>query len=334
MNNSKFYAASADMENLKHEPDYVQNRYYTIIKTILVAPFRWTRQQAADFLHISKRHMQRLVRAFLMKGIPGLRFKSRQPKTSPNKSPKWIEKAVIEMKKLTGFGKTSISTLVNEQFRIEGCHQRICSSLVRRIFLRNNLQKPQEIIETKFKHFDWKYPNNLLQSNLTLFNGVPILAMEDDHTRYAWSDLIDDESAETVAAGMHELVPFKFNNLLTDNGPQFSKKNPFLVAYRNEHVLKDHIHASAYHPETLGKISRYQCGLKDFLGYKLGDSCDRFLIRPFIKAYNLFYNNGRRHRIANGIPAELYSGKRDENWFGKMMRILKSGSYSPHFTNG
>ena len=332
--NSKLYAKSADVEFLKKEPDYVQIRYYTIIKTILDALFRWTRQQAADFLHISKRQMQRLVRAYLIYGIPGLRFKSRQPKTSPNKSPKSIEKAVIEMKKLTGFGKTSISTLVNEQFRLDGCDQKIGSSLVSRIFLKNNLQKPQKIIETKFKHFDWKYPNNLLQSDLTLFNGVPILAMEDDHTRYAWSDLINDESAETVAAGMHELVPFKFNNLLTDNGPQFSKKNPFLGAYRNKHVLKEHIHASVYHPETLGKISRYQCGLKDFLGYKLGDSCDRFLIRPLIKAYNLFYNNGRRNRITKGIPAEIYSGKKDENWFSKMMRILNSGSYRPNFTNG
>jgi hypothetical protein len=267
--NSKLYAKSADVEILKKEPDYVQIRYYTIIKTIIDALFRWTRQQAADFLHISKRHMQRLVRAYMMDGIPGLRFKSRQTKTSPNKSLKWIEKVVIEMNKLRGFGKTSISTLVNEQFRAEGCGQRIGSSLVHRICLRNNLQKPPERIETKFKRFDWKYPNNLLQSDLTLFNGLPILAMEDDHTRFAWSDLIDDESAETVADGMHELVPFKFNNLLTDNGPQFSKKNPFLSAYLNEHVLKDHIHASVCHPETLGKFSRYQNGLNSYISCNL-----------------------------------------------------------------
>ena len=328
------YAKSADVKLLKNEPDYVQIRYYTIIKTILEASFRWTRQQAADFLHISKRHMQRLVRAFRLFGIPGLRFKSKLPKTSPNKSPEHIEKAVIEMKKLTGFGKTSISTLVNEQFRIEGCDQIVGSSLVHRIFLRNNLQKPPPPKQTAFMQFDWKRPNNLLQSDLTQFNGIPILAMEDDHARYAWSDIIDNETAETVAAGMHELVPFKFNNLLTDNGPQFSKKNPFLLAYLEKHVLKDHIHATVGHPQTLGKISAYQKGLKNFLSYKLGDSCNRFLIRPLIKAYNLFYNNGRRHRIANGIPAELYSGRKDENWFGKMMRILRSGSYSPHFTNG
>jgi len=267
-----------------------------------------------------------------MKGIIGLRLKSKRPKHTTNKSPKWIEKAVTTMKKLTGFGNGSISDLVNEQFRLERCDQRITPSLAYRINLRNNLQKPPPIIQTEFKHFDWKRPNNLLQSDLTLFNGVPILAMEDDHTRFAWSDLIDNESAETVAAGMHELVPFKLNNLLTDNGPQFSKKNPFLRSYLKKHVLKDHIHASVYHPETLGKISRYQCGLKDFLGYKLGDSCDRFLIRPLIKVYNLFYNNGRRNRMTEEIPAEIYSGKKDVNWFGKMMQILKSVKSTSSYT--
>jgi len=133
---------------------------------------------------------------------------------------------------------------------------------------------------------------------------------------------------------MHELVPFKFNNLLTDNGPQFSKKNPFLIAYLKKHVINDHIHATVGHPQTLGKISAYQKGLKNFLSFKLGDSSNRFLIRPLIKAFNLFYNNGRHHRIIKGTPAEIYSGKKDENWFRKMMRILKSGSYSRHIPNG
>jgi hypothetical protein len=69
---SRLYARSADEDLLKKEADYVQIRYYTIIKTIMEVSFRWTRQQAADFLHISKRHMQRLVKAFRLFGIPGL----------------------------------------------------------------------------------------------------------------------------------------------------------------------------------------------------------------------------------------------------------------------
>jgi hypothetical protein len=150
--------------------------------------------------------------------------------------------------------------------------------------------------------------------------------MEDDHSRYAWSDTIDDESAETVAKGMQRLVPFRFNNLLTDNGPQFSEKNRFFLKYLKDHVMESHIRSSICHPQTLGKISAYQKGLKHFLEHKLGDSCNKYLIRPLIRAYNLFYNNGRFHRIAEGIPSQIYSGSKDENWFTKMMRITASAT--------
>jgi len=197
MIHSRLYAKSEDEDLLKTEPDYVQKRYYTIIKTLIEVPVRWTRQQAADFLHISKRHMQRLVRKYKMFDIPGLRFKSKVPKTMPNISPKHIEKAVVEMRKLTGFGTPSISTLVNEQFRIEGRTQTVGSSLAHKICLRNGSMEPPKPIKTDWKKFDWKRPNNLLQSDLTLFNTIPILAMEDDHARFVWSDIIDNVLCNT-----------------------------------------------------------------------------------------------------------------------------------------
>jgi len=331
---SKIYAKSGDMEILRTQPDYVQSRYYTIIKTLLEAPFRWTRQQAADNLHITKRHLYRIIRNYRSSGIPGLLHKSRCPKNMPNISPRRIEKTVVTMKKLTGFGMPSISTLVNEQFRIEHYDQKVGSSLAYKICLRNNLLRQTEEKLPDWKKFDWKRPNNLIQSDLTTFNGIPILSMEDDHSRHVWSRVIEDESAKTVAASMRDLIPHKFNNLLTDNGPQFSKKNISFCAYLKDHILKNHIHASIRHPQTLGKISAYQKGLKLFLRYKLGNSCNRTIVKILLKAYNLFYNNGQRHRIARGIPSEIYSGKRDENWFNKMMRILKAGSYKPFFVTG
>jgi len=84
---SRLYAKAEDVEILKHEPDYVRNRYYAIIKTTLEAPFRWIRQKAADVLHISKRHMHRLVRAFRLRGIPGLRLKSKRIQHVPHRWP-------------------------------------------------------------------------------------------------------------------------------------------------------------------------------------------------------------------------------------------------------
>jgi transposase InsO family protein len=332
MLHSRLYAKPEEAELLKNEQQYVIDRYLAVIKTMLVASFRWTRQQAATHLNISKRHMQRLVRAYLTKGIPGLRLKSKRPKESPNKSSERIEKAVVSMKKLTGFGGDSISDLVNEKFRHEGYDKRITPILAYRISLRNKLQHPPENIAPKIKHFDWKRPNNLLQSDLTYFNKVPILTMEDDHSRYAWSDILDDISAETVTKKMHDLAPFKYNNLLTDNGTQFSKKNKPFLYYLAKHVRKRHIRSSFRHPQTLGKISSYQGNLKNFLEYQVGDSEDPNIIRTFIKAYDLFHNNGHCNRTTSAIPAEAYSGRKDTRWFSKMMQILKSRSSRPHFT--
>jgi hypothetical protein len=295
---SRLYARPADVALLKAEPDYVKNRYFTIIKTTLEAPFRWTRQQAADNLRISKRYFYVILSNYRSSGIPGLRLKSRRPKTMPNKSPKAIETAVVAMKEITGLGSPSISTLVNEQFRIESRNQKVGPSLAYKICLRNNLVKLPDEKQPVWKSFDWKRPNNLIQSDLTQINGIPILTMEDDHSRHGWSDVLDDECAETVSNGMRNLIPYKFNNLLTDNGRQFSKKNFFFCDYLRRHVLKDHIHASICHPQTLGKLSAYQKGLKNFLRYKLKDLCNRLLAKVLLKAYNLFYNNGRCQRPA------------------------------------
>jgi len=79
---SQLYAYPEDLDLLKTEPEYVRHRFFTIIKTILETPFRWTRQQAAGSLHISKRHIQRLIGAFLLLGIPGLRYKFKRLKIS------------------------------------------------------------------------------------------------------------------------------------------------------------------------------------------------------------------------------------------------------------
>ncbi len=173
---------------------------------------------------------------------------------------------MVEMKKLTSFEKSSVSTLGNERFRVEGRNQRIGSSLAYKVCLRTNLEKPPMKEQPAFRHFERKRPNNLIQSDLTQFDNFPIIAMENDHSRHVWSQVIGDESALTVTAAMRELVPYRFNNLL--------------------------------------------------------------------RAYNLSYNNGRRHRITKGIPAKTYLGEKDEGWFREMMRVLKGRSYAPSLTAG
>jgi transposase InsO family protein len=65
----------------------------------------------------------------------------------------------------------------------------------------------------------------LIQADITYFNGVPLMTMEDDHSRNGWATSMIDQTDERVVHAMKTLHPDKYENLLTDNGSQFSRKN-------------------------------------------------------------------------------------------------------------
>jgi hypothetical protein len=115
----------------------------------------------------------------------------------------------------------------------------------------------------EYKSFERDKPDELVQADLTRFNGLPILTMEDDHSRKVWVARLENETDDTVVDGMKHLHEQKYDSLLTDNGSQFSRRNSVMEKYCN--VLK-HIWTSIHHPQTMGKLSSGQKrGLKRFL---------------------------------------------------------------------
>lgn len=163
----------------------------------------------------------------------------------------------------------------------------------------------------------------MIQADLTKFNGVNILTMEDDHGRKGWATALKDAKDKTVVKGMKTLVQIKYDNLLTDNGSQFNRKNSEIRKYCEEHINEKHIWSSIHHPQTLGKLSAYQKGLKRFLRHQLGRSRDKTKINKWIKIYNNWYNNGKYHSGIGTYPEEKYSGQRDKNWYTKLVKALK-----------
>ena len=122
---------------------------------------------------------------------------------------------------------------------------------------------------------------------------------------------------------MKTLVRIKYENLLTDNGSQFSRKNAEIRKYCEEFITGKHIWTSLHHPQTMGKLSAYQKGLKRFLRHRLGRSKNRAEISKWINIYNSWYNNGKYHSGIETYPEERYSGQQDEKWFGKLVKALK-----------
>jgi hypothetical protein len=57
----------------------------------------------------SKRQLQRVVKRYREEGITGLRFKSKRPHTTFNKTPVEIENRIINVRKATGFGSEQLA---------------------------------------------------------------------------------------------------------------------------------------------------------------------------------------------------------------------------------
>ncbi|MEK7392783.1 MAG: hypothetical protein AAB214_09475, partial [Fibrobacterota bacterium] len=286
-------------------------------------PFGITRKAAANLICKSLRQLYRIVRRFLSKGIEGLRFESRRPKTINNRTPKEIEDCILAVRKATGFGPEPVSTIVNESLARSGVPGRVYQSLTYNILVRRGEIEREKRNRKEWKRFEWGHPNRLIQADLTYFNGVPILTMEDDHARKGWALALKDQFDTTVVEGMKTLVREKYDNLLTDNGSQFSRKNAVIRKYCEECINEKHIWASIHHPQTLGKLSAYQKGLKRFLRHRLGNSRNRAEINKWASVYNIWYNNGRHHSSIGTVPEARYSGNLDQSWFTKITRALK-----------
>lgn len=282
------YLEEAHIAVLKKEPEFVRDRYHAVARTLASDLIRITRKEAAAMIGRSKRQLQRIVKRFKEEGIAGLRLKSRRPHTSPRKTPADIENRVVEVRKATGFGPEQLSNIVNESLAIEDRKQQDAISKTtayNNILARHGLVEAKKQMMEEYTFFERGRPDELVQADLTRFNGVPLLTMEDDHSRKGWALRLENELDDTVVAGMKKLHGWKYANLLTDNGSQFSRRNSVMKKYCEEYLTEEHIWSSVHHPQTLGKLSAFQKGLKSFLRYRLGNSTDPQAIDECIAIY-------------------------------------------------
>jgi len=317
------YLVQEHVELLKGEQEDVRRRYFAVVKTIIPDPLRLTRKHAADLLQLCKRQMQRWVKRYLLEGISGLRFRSRRPKRSPNRIPPEKEDLIVQVRRKSGFGPNDISVLINESMKRKQDSFYLWPSTTYNVLVRTGEIERERRIRKEFKSFEWGHPNRLIQTDLTKFNGVPILTMEDDHSRKGWASALRNQKDKTVIRGMKKLIPQKYDNLLTDNGGQFGRKNSEMRKYCDEFLNEKHIWTSVHHPETMGKLSAFQKSMKRFLRHHLHNSKNIKEINQWISIFVSWYNNGKHHSSINCFPEERYSGKRAEDWYESIIKDLK-----------
>ena len=318
----ELYLEKSHIIPLKNEPEYVKQRYHSVA-TVLSRNSNVTRQKAAQTIGMSKRQFQRIIKRYQDEGIPGLRYKSKRPRQSPNQTPTWLENIVVKVREETGFSSLNLCQIVNISLENQNRTERVIPRTVSRILVRRGVIESEKRAKKDWKRFEWGHPNHLIQSDLTKFNGIPLLTTEDDYSRKGWAIRLTNQKDKTVVRGMKKLIKVRYDNLLTDNGSQFSRRNKVIREYCEKYINEKHIWTSVHHPQTMGKLSAFQKGLKRFLHHKLGASRDIHEIDYYIDVYVHWYNNGKYHSAIDTYPEERYSGQRDIEWYNHLVKSLK-----------
>ena len=201
----------------------------------------------------------------------------------------------------------------------------VSESKVYRILRREGLVKHQETQLTAANEYHTKTtrPHQMWATDASYFRVVGwgyyyLVTVMDDYSRFilAWK-LQKDMSANSLievvqeavdATGMTDVPVEDRTKLLSDNGAGYVSK-----AFRDYLRLVGigHILAAPFHPQTNGKVERYQQSLKrevNQLPYELPSQLER-AIAGFVD----YYNYRRYHKaLGNVMPADVLYGWREE----------------------
>lgn len=201
----------------------------------------------------------------------------------------------------------------------------VAESTVYRILRREGLVKRQEtqVMAASEYHNKTKRPHQMWATDASYFRVVGwgyyyLVTVMDDYSRFilGWK-LQKDMSANSLievvqeavdATGMTDVPVEDRTRLLSDNGAGYVSK-----AFRDYLRLVGigHILAAPFHPQTNGKVERYQRSLKrevNQLLYELPSQLEQ-AIADFVD----YYNFRRYHKaLGNVTPADVLHGRREE----------------------
>ena len=201
----------------------------------------------------------------------------------------------------------------------------VSESTVYRILRKEGLVKRQETQLSAAKEYHTKTtrPHQMWATDASYFRVVGwgyyyLVTVMDDYSRFilAWK-LQKDMSANSLieviqeavdATGMTEVPVEDRTKLLSDNGAGYVSR-----AFRDYlHLVGiGHILAAPFHPQTNGKVERYQQSLKrevNQLPYELPGQLER-AIADFVD----YYNYRRYHKaLGNVMPADVLYGRREQ----------------------
>jgi transposase InsO family protein len=270
---------------------------------------------------VSRETFYKWRRRYRTDGLEGLEARSRAPRSNPRRISAELEEEIIRLRKeLTEIsdgdhGPATIQWhLGRQQRRAVPSEATIWRVLVRRGFV---VPEPRKRPKSSYRRFEAGAPNELWQTDFiewTIATGVvKVFSFIDDHSRVALSvKAVREATTEAAwdafsAAASGWGVPL---GQLSDNGLCFSGKLRGFEVYFETQLRAIGVvpkTSRPHHPQTCGKVERFQQTLKKWLRRRplAGDLTE---LQAQLDAFVLYYNHQRPHRgIGRVTPAERWA---------------------------
>lgn len=323
-----------------------------VIVTSVVVEGRSKAEVAVSY-GVSYRWVHTLVTRYLHGGWDAIEPRSKRPLISPTRTPPEVEAQIIELRRtLQEAGHDAgPHTIAAHLHRSNG--QSPAVSTIWKILTRHDLiiAEPKKRPRSSYLRFEAELPNETWQSDFTHWNlasgeGIEILTFIDDHSRLALS-----VTAYPVVTVQLVLTQFRATvneygppaSTLTDNGFVFTTKSRGgRNTFENELNLLgiDQKNGKPNHPQTQGKVERFQQTLKKWLRTQppattLEDQ------QAQLESFRSYYNTIRPHRsLGQRTPAETYAARSkavpagtDGHWRIREDRIDDAGKITLRFNS-
>ena len=279
-------------------------------------------------------------------GLSGLEERSRRPGSSPQQTPLEVEDGVVRLRKeLDDAGLDHGATSIQWHLGRRGEVAKVPSvATIHRILVRRGLvvPEPRKRPKTTSRRFEAPAPNEMWQIDHTdwvIATGVvKIFNIVDDHSRVAIrsravTEATTEEAWTTFCQGAQRWgLPA---GTLSDNGLCFSGKLRHVEVFF-EAQLRDAgvrpITSRPFHPQTAGKVERFQQTLKKWLRKRRRLHADIYELQADLDEFCRIYNTERPHQgIGRHIPIERWraspvAGPADEplahpDWSSKTLHV-------------
>ena len=244
-----------------------------------------------------------------------LQERSSAPRRSPSRLPEPEARRICELRCRTGWSPRRIAAEVG-----------IPHSTVHRALRRAGCSRPPAPERPAIVRYQWPCPGNLLHMDIKKLGrfSAPGHALSgdrsrrskhagweyvhsiiDDCTRLAYSEVHEDERAETVTAFTRRALDWLLEQgvvaerLMTDNGFSYVKNRSLAQLLRSRAI--SHLRTRPYTPRTNGKVERYQQTLQREWAYAL-EYASSGARREALSHWLSHYNERRNHSALGERP--------------------------------